>query len=223
MVPTSTSFAPARFMMSGIRNAPPISISSPRETGTSLRFASVSRTSSTAAALLLTTSAASAEVSRHSRGSMCRCRSPRRPVAMSNSRLLAPRATSDIDAMASSGSGARPRFVCSTVPVRLNRGMSDGAVIVPTRVATDASRSALVRPPPDMTAARASSSVPRTASSTSGRPWLRISAAIASSASSRSTEGSSVGDEMRAKSKAPGVRCRTGSGIVLNTPPCLNR
>ena len=88
MVPTSTSFAPARFMMSGMRNAPPISISSPRETGTSLRFARVSRTSSTAAALLLTTIAASAEVSRRSRGSTCRCRSPRRPVSRSNSRLL---------------------------------------------------------------------------------------------------------------------------------------
>ena len=62
MVPTSTSFAPARFMMSGIRNAPPISMSSPRETGTSRRLAKVSRTSSTAAALLLTTIAASAEV-----------------------------------------------------------------------------------------------------------------------------------------------------------------
>ena len=32
VVPTSTSLAPARAMMSGMRNAPPISISSPRET-----------------------------------------------------------------------------------------------------------------------------------------------------------------------------------------------
>ena len=36
VVPTSTSFAPDARMMSGIRNSPPISISSPRETRTCL-------------------------------------------------------------------------------------------------------------------------------------------------------------------------------------------
>ena len=55
MVPTSTSRAPARAMMSGRRNEPPISISSPRETIASLPAPKVLSTSSTAAALLLTT------------------------------------------------------------------------------------------------------------------------------------------------------------------------
>ena len=49
-------------MISGMRKAPPISISSPRETMTSLPWARVFKPSSTAAALLLTTVAASAPV-----------------------------------------------------------------------------------------------------------------------------------------------------------------
>src|SRR5439155_179101 len=53
-------------MMSGIRNSPPISMSSPRETTTSLPWASVSSARRTAAALLLTTSASSAPVRRRS-------------------------------------------------------------------------------------------------------------------------------------------------------------
>ena len=54
---------PARAMMSGMRKAPPISISSPRETMASRPSASVLSVSSTAAALLLTTVASSAPVS----------------------------------------------------------------------------------------------------------------------------------------------------------------
>ena len=49
--------------MSGMRNAPPISINSPREIMTSLSFAKVANIKSTAAALLLTIQAASAPVS----------------------------------------------------------------------------------------------------------------------------------------------------------------
>ena len=63
VVPTSTSFAPARLMISGMRKAPPISINSPRDTIASRPLASVLSTSSTAAALLLTTVASSAPVS----------------------------------------------------------------------------------------------------------------------------------------------------------------
>ncbi len=50
-------------MTSGMRNDPPISTSSPRETATSRPLARLSSMSSTAAALLLTTSASSAPVS----------------------------------------------------------------------------------------------------------------------------------------------------------------
>ncbi len=49
-------------MISGMRKAPPISISSPRETITSLPSARVFKPSNTAAALLFTTVAASAPV-----------------------------------------------------------------------------------------------------------------------------------------------------------------
>ena len=60
VVPISRSLTPARAITSGIRNEPPISINSPREMGTSLRKAKLFRTKRTAAALLLTTVAASA-------------------------------------------------------------------------------------------------------------------------------------------------------------------
>src|ERR1700722_3251238 len=49
------SFAPARAMMSGRRKAPPISISSPRDTIAWRPLASVLSTSRTAEALVLTT------------------------------------------------------------------------------------------------------------------------------------------------------------------------
>src|SRR3989442_1570973 len=63
-------------MMSGIRNSPPISMSSPRETTTSLPWASVSSARRTAAALLLTTSASSAPVRRRSGTATVSGRSP---------------------------------------------------------------------------------------------------------------------------------------------------
>ena len=62
VVPTSTSFAPARRTISGIRTPPPISTSSPRLTATPPRPARPTA-SATAAALLATTSASSAPVS----------------------------------------------------------------------------------------------------------------------------------------------------------------
>src|SRR3546814_9283078 len=74
-------------MMSGMRKAPPISTNSPRDTTTSRRLAKPLSISKTAAALLLTTVAASAPVSSHNKSSTRSSRSPRRPVARSNSRL----------------------------------------------------------------------------------------------------------------------------------------
>ena len=63
VVPTSTSFTPAAAMTSGRRKEPPISTNWPRETITSLPAATVLSTMAVAAALLLTTVAASAPVS----------------------------------------------------------------------------------------------------------------------------------------------------------------
>jgi len=48
-------------------------------------------------------------------------------------RFDASRATSRIASIASAGSGARPRLVCSTVPVRLNTGRSDGRASASSR------------------------------------------------------------------------------------------
>ena len=70
-----------------MRNEPPISTSSPRDTTTWRPAAKAESTSSSAAAPLLTTSAASAPVSRVSQRSTPVPRSPRSPVERSNSRL----------------------------------------------------------------------------------------------------------------------------------------
>ena len=75
-------------MMSGIRNSPPISISSPRETSTFLPFASAASVSTSAAAQLFTTSAASASVIAARRSSARPPREPRFPVARSTSRSV---------------------------------------------------------------------------------------------------------------------------------------
>ena len=111
--------------MSGIRNSPPISISSPRETTTSRSFASAVHTSSIAAALLFTTSAASAPAQhgeqrldvdvrdrRDARG-LRRARGSSSP-ARRRRRRRSPRASS----------GARPRLVCRMTPVALTTGRS---------------------------------------------------------------------------------------------------
>ncbi len=68
-------------MMSGIRNSPPISISSPRETGTGLPFASAASVRSSAAAQLFTTSASSEPVSEASNSSAREVLRPRAPVS----------------------------------------------------------------------------------------------------------------------------------------------
>ncbi len=122
VVPTSTNCAPALRITSGMRNAPPISTSSPRDTMTSRRRASVLSMSSTAAALLFTTVADSAPVSSQSKACTKSSRSPRRPEATSNSRLTGAVSARTTDSTAVSGSNARPRLVCSTVPDKLNTG-----------------------------------------------------------------------------------------------------
>ena len=114
-------------MMSGMRKAPPISTSSPRETTTSLPGARVDSVSSTAAALLLTMVAASAPVSSQISCSTRSSRSPRPPVSRSYSRLAGLVRASTTASTASCGSRARPRLVCSTVPVRLNTDLRRGA------------------------------------------------------------------------------------------------
>ena len=64
-------------MISGMRNDPPISTSSPRETTASWPFANSESTMRVAAALLLTAMAASAPVSAHTSDSMWSWRLPR--------------------------------------------------------------------------------------------------------------------------------------------------
>ena len=69
VVPTSSKVELLCSMISGTRKEPPISTSSPRETMSCLFFAMVPSTNMTAAALLLTTKAASAPVRRQIRSS----------------------------------------------------------------------------------------------------------------------------------------------------------
>ena len=88
MVPTSTRRAPDCAITSGTRKPPPISTLSPRDDQRPRgRGPARPATSSTAAALLFTTMAASAPHSRASRRPTCAWREPRRPVARSSSRL----------------------------------------------------------------------------------------------------------------------------------------
>jgi len=68
-------------MTSGIRKEPPISTSSPRETGTSLSRASALRLNKTAAALLFTTVAASAPAIANINASIWASLLPRLPAA----------------------------------------------------------------------------------------------------------------------------------------------
>ena len=80
VVPTSTSVPPDSARISGRRNEPPISISSPRETTISLPDASAARPSTVAAALLFTTIASSAPVSSRSSARRWSWREPRSPL-----------------------------------------------------------------------------------------------------------------------------------------------
>ena len=116
-MPTSTNAAPLCSITSGIRNLPPISTSSPRDTTTSPPFARELKISITAAALLLTAIAASAPVSLHRSFSKWEYLSPLLPSSRLYSRFEYPVASAAIRSMCSRAMGARPRFVCSTVPV----------------------------------------------------------------------------------------------------------
>ena len=216
VVPTSTSFAPARAITSGMRNAPPISTSSPRETNTSRWRASVFNTNSTAAALLLTTVAASAPVRRQIHSSTWTSRSPRRPLAKSNSRLLAPEATAVMASIASRGSGARPRLVCSTVPVRFNTRCKDGSSKALRRrkaVAISAAWDVLSRAasPSRRRLARAASTVSRTTLVTNSRPYWSNADCRAASRSSSSIDGT------------PRSRALRSALIGREIPACASR
>ena len=177
-------------MMSGIRNAPPISISSPRDTRTGLPFASVWRARSSAAAQLLTTSASSASV-RAARISSARLdRLPRLPVSRSTSRSEYPAAARVTARTAASASGARPRFVCSTTPVALITGVSPNVAAAARSIArariSSSSGGSMPRAAPALTSASVDVSVRfRTA-----RPTV-FDARIAGAERSRaSTDGS---------------------------------
>ena len=128
VVPTSTSSRPARAMISGMRNAPPISISSPRETMASRPCASVLSTSSTAAALLLTTVASSAagQLAQQLAHVIVALAAPTAVEVELERDGFAHRIVAA--SIAGSARSARPRFVWSTVPVRLNTAGSSGAV-----------------------------------------------------------------------------------------------
>ena len=174
-------------MISGMRNDPPISTSSPRDTTASPPRASALSARSSAPAALLTTSASAAPVSSTSRSRQWACREPRVPRPKSYSSAAYPRATRVMEAIAASASGARPRFVCSTTPVALITGASDGSANRSAAARTAASHpSGGIAPP----LARAASTARRAAFTTSARGWSESSAATPGPARSASMDGS---------------------------------
>ncbi len=197
VVPTSSSRAPALRITSGMRKAPPISTSSPRDTTTSRRLARLLSSSRTAAALLLTTVAASAPVSSQINACTRASRSPRRPRLMSNSRSTGAVIARVTACTAASGSNARPRLVCSTVPVRLNIGCRSSrasAASAASTVATSAgpstaSCSCVAESWPALIRSRSACRCERSSWVIRLRPWPSISAAKAGRRSNRSSEG----------------------------------
>ena len=174
-------------MISGMRNAPPISTSSPRDTTASPSRASAESASSSAPAALLTTSASAAPVSSKRRPRHSAWREPRVPAARSYSRFEYSPAMRRSAAIAAGASGALPRLVCSTTPVALMTGSSDGAASRWARARTAGPQPSGGTAPPS---ARAASIVSRTARSTRLRGCVASSAATSGSASKASTAGS---------------------------------
>src|SRR5579862_1606559 len=152
--------------MSGTRNDPPISTSSPRDTITARPAASAASATRHAAALLLTTSASSAPVSSRNAPTRCPCRDPRSPCSRSYSRFAYPRATSPTASIAAAASGARPRFVCSTTPVALMTGRNDGRASSAAAAATSAAGIAPSEAAPATIADRCAATARRAASTT---------------------------------------------------------
>ncbi len=111
-------------MMSGIRNSPPISISSPRETSTCLPFASAARRKQQGGGAVVHDQRVlgAGDRGEHRLGpGRPSCRAGRSRGRPPDRRSRAPRAR--LPRTAASGSGARPRFVCSTTPVALITGV----------------------------------------------------------------------------------------------------
>ena len=194
-------------MMSGIRNEPPISISSPREISTSRPAASgVERQHQRAGGVVDDQRVLGAGQPRGAaRGSDrcgcpgCRCRDRARGCCSRRRSAVTAR-------MAAWASGARPRLVCRTTPVALSTGRRPGPA--PLR------RGARGSPPPSRPADRRGGSARRRASREWPRPprargAVRSSSATSGSCSSRSTEGS----------VAPAV----GHGVACLRRPPLER
>src|SRR5437660_8298259 len=181
-------------MISGIRNPSPISISSPLETITSPPRASAARVTSTAAAQLFTTIAASAPVKRVSNSAVCTSRFPRAPASRSYSRLLYCVALRRNSSTTVCGSGARPRFVCRITPVALITGCSERERIRSTSLLMSSSTEAAFSPnavqfeSPAMRERKSASTV-RATSTTRLRSTRLESAASLGWASNSSTEG----------------------------------
>ena len=116
-------------MMSGIRNSPPISISSPRETRTCLPFASAARASSKRGGAVV-----------DDEGVLGAGEGDQQSLGAGGALAARPGLAVDLEVASSRGrpgggreracsaSGARPRFVCSTTPVALITGVSPVAM-----------------------------------------------------------------------------------------------
>ncbi len=187
---------------------------------TDRRRASAVNASRTAAALLLTTSASSAPVSRVSSACAWLSRLPRFPLARSNSSVAYPWAQSWIACKAAALSGALPKLVCKMTPVALITGCRLGCTqlvrhsSVWFRIASKSGRGLLF--PADR---RICSNVERMAARLSGRPHWAIHWLARGCCKTRSTAGSLrrsffiVGDKAAALCQPQGKfnGCQPGS------------
>ena len=152
--------------------------------------------SSTAAALLLTTMAASAPVTAASRLSMWLCREPRQPFSTSYSSVEYLRATCSTASAACRDRQERPRFVCSTTPVPLMTGRREGSRSAAARTyaaSRIASRSGRSVSAPERMRERSASSSPRTASRIAAGGMVSVMASSLPRSSASASNSSTLG------------------------------
>ena len=148
VVPTSTSRAPARRTISGMRTPPPISTSSPARDRHAPCWPASPTASARAAALLIVTSASSAPVSAIEMALRRPKARPATPGCRDRTRAANSRPRHAwAAAIASAGHGARPRLVWRMTPVALRtvtRPLPAGSMKAASRARTSSARRSIV-------------------------------------------------------------------------------
>ena len=178
-------------MMSGMRKAPPISINSPRETTVSRPCQGVEHEQH-GSRVVVDDGGVFGRRSTRARDRVRCCRAPRVGRSRDRIRGRSPaRIAVAAASTAASASTARPRLVCSTVPVRLNTARTLGRASSSRRPSASAAiaSAAIPSPLPARAAARVRSSAPRMAATVADRPNRSTATAAAGVFSTSSTDG----------------------------------